>query len=243
MATPDTPTTNAGVLLLHGFPSGLVVAEHIGADLPQLADRIAQDLGWTAMSLRFRGCGQSEGNFSLLGWVQDARAAIDYLSDTVGCTEIWVCGFGTGGAVGLTAAVERCESKELTADESGMGGVALIGAPADFDDWAAEPDRLLAHARQAGAIADVDFPADMASWSQELATVRTSSVAERFGSHPLLVLHGGDDVTVPPVDARMVAEAHGSADLRLLLGSGHHLRHDPRGVAILLGWLQRQQQN
>ena len=41
-------------------------------------------------------------------------------------------------------------------------------------------------------------------------------------------------------DARQFAEAHGSAELRLLQGAGHRLRHDPRAVAILIGWLDRQ---
>jgi putative redox protein len=42
------------------------------------------------------------------------------------------------------------------------------------------------------------------------------------------------------VDARQFAEQHGSAELRLLSGAGHRLRHDPRAIAILLGWLDRQ---
>ena len=53
-------------------------------------------------------------------------------------------------------------------------------------------------------------------------------------------MHGDDDESVPVADARVLAEAHGSAELRLLEGAGHRLRHDPRAVAILLGWLDRQ---
>jgi putative redox protein len=41
-------------------------------------------------------------------------------------------------------------------------------------------------------------------------------------------------------DARVLADAHGSADLRIIDGASHQLRHDPRSVAILLGWLDRQ---
>jgi len=37
-----------------------------------------------------------------------------------------------------------------------------------------------------------------------------------------------------------LAEAHGSAELRVITGAGHRLRHDPRAVAVLLGWLDRQ---
>jgi putative redox protein len=45
---------------------------------------------------------------------------------------------------------------------------------------------------------------------------------------------------VPALDARVVADAHGAAELRFIQGAGHQLRHDPRAVAVLLGWLDRQ---
>jgi putative redox protein len=37
-----------------------------------------------------------------------------------------------------------------------------------------------------------------------------------------------------------MADAHGSAELRVFDGAGHRLRHDPRAIAVLLGWLDRQ---
>ena len=43
-----------------------------------------------------------------------------------------------------------------------------------------------------------------------------------------------------PFDARVMADAHGHGELRIVSGAGHDLRHDPRAVAILLGWLDRQ---
>jgi putative redox protein len=57
---------------------------------------------------------------------------------------------------------------------------------------------------------------------------------------PLLVVHGSEDEVVPSFDARILADAHGSAELRFIEGAGHALRHDPRAVAVLLGWLDRQ---
>ena len=56
----------------------------------------------------------------------------------------------------------------------------------------------------------------------------------------MLVVHGTDDESVPAFDARVVADAHGAAELRMLAGAGHALRHDPRAIAVLLGWLDRQ---
>jgi putative redox protein len=37
-----------------------------------------------------------------------------------------------------------------------------------------------------------------------------------------------------------LAEAHGAAELRVINGAGHRLRHDPRAIALLMGWLDRQ---
>jgi hypothetical protein len=46
---------------------------------------------------------------------------------------------------------------------------------------------------------------------------------------------------VPVEDARGIAEAVGeTAELRILAGAGHRLNSDPRAIALLLGWLERQ---
>jgi len=37
----------------------------------------------------------------------------------------------------------------------------------------------------------------------------------------------------------VLADAHGSADLRIIDGATHRLRFDPRTTAVLIGWLDR----
>ena len=71
-------------------------------------------------------------------------------------------GFGTGGALALCAA----------AADPQVRGVATLGAPADFDDWASHPKRLLEHAREVGIIKDPSFPADVDAWTRELREMR-----------------------------------------------------------------------
>ncbi len=221
---------SVSVLFLHGFPSTDVWADKIGVDMVELCERTCENPDWNAMTVRLRGCGESGGEFSLARWVDDASAAIRFLRAQTRPRGLWVCGFGTGGAVGLVAASE----------DPAVTGVALAGAPADFDDWAAAPDRLLTHAREVGVIRSASFPANLDRWNAELREVRAVEAAEQLAPRSLLVLHGSEDEAVPHFDARLVADAHGSADLRFIQGGAHQLRHDPRAVAILLGWLDRQ---
>jgi len=223
-------TSVPSVVLTHGYPSDVSATAVIAAALPELADRLAGEMGWLAMALAFRGCGGSEGSFSLGGWLADLHAAVDHLHATEDVSGVWLAGFGTGGALAICAA----------ADDPQVRGVASLGAPADFDDWASHPKRLLEHAREVGMIADGAFPADFDEWTRELRDLRAVACAGRLAPRPLLVVHGSDDDLVPVFDARVLVDAHGAAELRIMNGAGHRLRHDPRAVAVLLGWLDRE---
>jgi uncharacterized protein len=219
-----------GLIMCHGFPVGPIDARHSAGTFPELMDRVANEMGWSAMTFTFRGCGESEGDFSLAGWINDLGAAIDHLEQVAEPTGIWLVGNSTGGSLGLCVA----------ADDQRVRGVAVLGARADFDDWAGQPRRFLDHAREIGAIRNPSFPVHFDSWVRELRRFRPLDAAKRFAPRPLLIVHGDDDDTVPTVDARLFAQAHGSAELRMIGGAGHRLRHDPRAVAVLLGWLDRQ---
>ena len=64
------------MVLCHGYPSGGIDARHSAGTFPELAERVANELGWNAMTFTFRGCATSEGDFSMHGWVDDLRAAM-----------------------------------------------------------------------------------------------------------------------------------------------------------------------
>ena len=218
------------VVLAHGYPSDVNARAVAASALPALADRIASEMGWIAMALAFRGCGDSEGSFSLRGWLDDLLAAVAHLDAQEPVSGVWLVGFGTGGALSICAAAER----------ERIRGVAVLGAPADFDDWASHPRRLLEHAREVGMIRESTFPAAFDTWARELRDLRAVADAPSVAPRPLLVVHGSDDDLVPVFDARVLVDAHGAAELRIVAGAGHRLRHDPRAIAVLLGWLDRQ---
>ena len=219
-----------GVVICHGFPSGPDGGANSVATFPELAFRIATEMGWVAMVPYMRGMGDSEGDFSLDGWRDDVAAAAADLRGQDNVEGVWAVGFGTGASLAICAAAVDPEIR----------GVAALAAPADWSDWAANPRHLLLHARQAGVITSEEAPTDFGRWSAALREVSAERSVAEMGTRDLLLVHGSDDEVVPPLDARVLASGHGIADLRMIAGAGHHLRHDPRAIAILLGWLDRQ---
>ena len=225
-AAPGRP----GLVVCHGFPSGPKSAKSSGQTYPELAERLAADAGWTVLTFNFRGTGDSEGDFSLSGWLDDLRAAVDHLLGLGDIDGVWLAGASTGGSLAICAAGE---------DER-VRGVAALSARADFDDWASHPRRFLDHAKEIGVIRNRAFPVDVDAWVRELRETRPLSLAAKLAPRPLLLLQGSDDDVVPAIDSRALADCHGSAELRIIQGAGHRLRHDPRAIAVLLGWLERQ---
>jgi putative redox protein len=220
-----------GLVLCHGMPT-------MGGDIlemssfPGLAELVSERLDWVVLTFRFRGCNPSEGEFSLQGWLDDLRAAISELSERSDVESVWAAGFGTGGALGICAA----------ARDDRVCGVAAVASPADFDDWAENPVELLDHVREVGALDPADEPDDLARWSAEIATIRACDLAATVAPRPMLVVHGGEDQMVPIFDARELASRNPNSELVVIPGAGHGLRDDPRAIASLLGWLDRQVQ-
>jgi esterase/lipase len=223
-------TPRPAVVLVHGYPSGPAGTAGAVSAMPELADRIARDMGFVAFSPCLRGIGDSEGDFTIHGWGSDIDASVAYVRQAARVSGVWIVGFGTGGALAICAGAR---------DET-ISGVAALAAPADFDDWAGNPRRLFQHAREVGITSAQPTPAVIDRWARELRAVKAVDCAHRLAPRGLLVVHGSDDDLVPNFDARVIADAHTQAELRLLDGAGHRLRHDPRAMSILLGWLDRQ---
>ncbi|HUW03259.1 MAG TPA: alpha/beta fold hydrolase [Acidimicrobiales bacterium] len=231
VAVPGRAVTEVppALVLCHGYPSGPGGAVAATASFPELADRISTEMGWIVMAPAMRGCPPSGGGFSLGNWFRDVEVCVDELTETYRADGVWVVGFGTGGALALCVGA---------ADER-VRGVASLAAPADFDDWANAPRRLVQHAREVG-ILEPDGAVPLDQWQRDLKSMQAVEAAARLAPRPAMLIHGSEDDVVPPFDARVIADAHGDAELRMIPGAGHQLRHDPRAVAVLLGWLGRQ---
>lgn len=227
------PAGNArvpGVVLCHGFPVEPRGAAASGLTFPELADRIARDAGWAAFTFNFRGTGRSGGDFSVSGWLTDQRSAVGWLEARPDVAGVWLVGTGVGGTLAVVTG----------ADDPRVRGVATLGSQASLRDWARDPARFLRHCREMGVLRSAEAPADPVAWMREIVDLDVLDAARRLAPRPLLVLHGSDDDVVPVADAERIAAAHGAAELHVVATGGHRLRHDPRAVASLLGWLERQ---
>ncbi len=220
-----------GLVMCHGLPQTESEVTSLGLRAEELADRIAKQVGMYVLAPNLRGTGESEGNFSLQGWCDDVSASVAYLRDAYDVRDVWLTGFGVGAAVALI----------VGAGNTYVRGVATFAARARFDDWYERADQLIAFSREMKLIRDADFPADVEAWRSEFRTISPIDVVAKLAPRPLLLVHGANDTVVPIDDARALAQAAGECvDARTIQGAGHRLRHDPRVVAILLGWLDDQ---
>ena len=220
------------LLVVPGFPRGVGGAAALGNTDQTLCDRVARDAGWAALTFTFRGTGTSEGDFSIDGWRADVRAAVDVLAGRDDIGGVWIAGFRLGGTLAILAAAE----------DDRVRGIATFAAPASLTTWVSDPQWFLEYARRTGVLRTPGFPPDPDAWIGAIADLRPVDAAPLVAPRPWLLVHGSADDVVPVEDARRLAAAAGPAvDVRIITNGPHRLRHDPRAIAALLGWLDRQE--
>jgi pimeloyl-ACP methyl ester carboxylesterase len=231
VSQPAVPVAATTAVLVHDFPLEEAGADRTGRALPMLADRLAAESGWRVLAGCLRGVGGSAGDFSLCSWLEDLAVLVEHAIGLAAGGGVWAIGFGVGGSISLC----------LAAAQPLVRGVGCLGSPATFADWGLQPAAMLEAARQVGVVRSDGFPPNLSAWAHEFAVLRPLEAAAAMGPRSLLVVHGSEDDDVPVSDARQLADAAGpSAELHVLPGAAHHLQADPRALALLLGWMERQ---
>jgi uncharacterized protein len=225
--TPGAPV-RGHVLLCHDLPRPQATAADVALTYPALADRLARETGWQVVTAALRGAGESAGDFSALGWLDDLRFLADCeVPEASTCVAV---GFGFGGVLAL----------HLAAGDDRVTGVACLGTPAEVSELTGATESFLARCRRTGVIRTPGFPASPDAWAKELSVLHPAEDATLLKGRPLLMVHGSDDPDVPLASARTLADAAtGPSELHVVLGGGHWLRADPRVLALLVGWLER----
>jgi putative redox protein len=220
-----------GLVVLPGFPRGPGGAATVGNTYASLVDRVAREAGWAALTFTMRGTGMSEGDFSIEGWLADVRAAIDAMHSRTDVTGVWLAGFRLGGTLAVVAA----------AHDGRVRGLATFSAPASLRAWVDDPAWFLDYARRTGVLRSPDSPPEPARWIRAIANLDVLAAAAHIAPRPWLLVHGSEDDVVDVDHARLLHDAAGDCiEMRIVPNGPHRLRHDPRAIAAMLGWLDRQ---
>ncbi len=225
------------VCICHGIPNNAPAANTKIKDrgYAGLAGEICRQ-GFTVLIFNFRGTGGSQGNFDILGWADDLKAALDYLWTVpeVSGASLSLLGFSGGAAVAVCVA----------ALDERVSAVAACACPAEFDSLVVERGQssaVIDHFRDVGIIKDKDFPASPEDWLDGFRQVRPINYVSRISPRPLLLVHGDRDETVAVDHAqRLYAQAREPKQLVIIDGLGHRLRQDERVVTIVARWLKSQ---
>jgi uncharacterized protein len=225
--TPGAPV-RGHVVLCHDLPRPKGSAADVALTYPALADRLTRESGWRVVTAALRGAGESTGDFSALGWLEDLTDLAE--TEIPAAEPRIVVGFGFGGVLAL----------HLAAQDERVSAVACLGTPAEIGPLVGDPAELLAHCRRTGVVTTPGFPGSLDAWAKEVSILHPAEDAARLMGRPLLLVHGADDPHVPVTAMRGLADvASGPSELHVVYGAGHWLRADPRVVAILAGWLER----
>ena len=69
--TPSGAPVHGHVVLVHDLPRPKGAAADVALTYPALADRLTRESGWRVATASLRGAGESAGDFSALGWLDD----------------------------------------------------------------------------------------------------------------------------------------------------------------------------
>lgn len=208
---PARNETDRTILVGHGYPfdKGNVLPHSLF-----LLDR------FNLLLFDHRSFGDSQGTISTVGLreVRDVRAAVDHLEARGDTEHIGALGFSLSGATILMAEDPAVDA--IVADSSYASldrlthEVYPLPGPLDLPFvW----------------VTDLYARILLGAWPSEVSPA--ASIAQQEG--PVLLIHGGDDGTIPPEHAGILHEAapQGTSELWIVEGAEHGMAHAVAGQA------------
>jgi pimeloyl-ACP methyl ester carboxylesterase len=218
------------LIICHGIPGS-------GAQRPENDpgyEGLAQEftsLGVSAVIFNFRGCGESDGNFDMMGWTRDLEAVVGQILNTphIDPTRLILLGFSGGGAAAINVGAEN----------RSIYGLAVVGTPAHFGIFEKDADEIVSEFKDRGIIRDPDFPPDIDRWIDGFEQIEPRRWISHFEGRYLLIVHGDEDELIPVDHARELFNRapSGEAKLSIIPGGEHRLRLDSRCIEIVKTWL------
>lgn len=229
--SPRPAQLHPTVIICHGIPGSGTPRQADDPGYEVLAAEFTR-MGLAAVIFNFRGCGESGGNFDMMGWTRDLSAVLDKTLNTpyVDPTRVILVGFSGGGAAATYVA----------ASNSAVYGLAIVGTPAHFRLFEKEVSEIIADFKDRGIIRDPLFPKDAHKWLNSFQEIEPQRWIAQFRGRYLLIMHGENDELIPLEHAHVLADhaPAGVADLVVIPGGVHRLRTDPRCIEALKKWLR-----
>ena len=229
---PETGNpTYPATCLCHGISAGPYNPHE--RSWPILAEKFCR-AGFITMIFNFRGAGLSEGNFDILGWAEDLKAALKILLKTEGIDKKRL--YLLGSSAGATAAIY------VTAQEKQIAGLVTLGCPSTFGFVKAnQGNAAIQRFRDTGIIKDSDFPPSIQVWLEHFERVTALRWIDKIAPRPILIMHGDMDDVVPIEHAHQLYKLAGEPkEMVIIPGAGHRLRLVADAVNIALNWMQKQ---
>lgn len=205
---------------------------------------VLADAGLRVLAFDNRGVGRSDrpaGPYTTSEMADDAVAVLD----AAGVVRAHVYGISLGGMISQEIALRHPDRVErLVLGATTPGGARAISAgeaelaffrrrgqmPAEEAVWASVPYNYASRTRaeHADRIAEdirqrLRFPTQPEPYVAQLAAALGHDAGDRLGdiAAPTLVVHGQEDVMVPPANSRLLAERIPGAELIELAGAAH----------------------
>ena len=230
LETPEGRENPPLAILLHGFTSA--------KDRPHTlaAAEAMREAGCATLRFDLYGHGESGGEFrkhTLYKWIGNTLAVIDYARG-LGYTDIYLSGHSQGGLVAaLAGGMEPDRIRGL-----------ILRAPAFMIPRGAREGSLLGYGFDPERVPE-EIPALKGltldgNYIRVAQTIHAEDAADRFG-HPVLILHGDEDDTVPAEDSARMAERYRNCELAVIAGETHHFDRYPEKMKELIrNWLTKQ---
>ncbi len=219
------------VVICHGIPGSGTPRPPDDPGYEGLAAKFTA-IGFAVVIFNFRGCGESSGDFDMIGWTRDLEAVVDHASNApyIDSKRIMVVGFSGGGAAAIY----------VSAHVNSIYGLAVVGTPATFSIFKEAPTKIIDDFRKRGIIRTQGFPKDVDAWVKNFEAIEPLRWVSHFRGQHLLIVHGDADELIPVQQASDLwsAAPAGIKELFIIPGGKHRLRLDQRCIEILETWLR-----
>lgn len=220
------------LILEHGF-TGHMEERHITA----IAEHV-RGLGFAVLRVELYGHGKSDGEFrnhTILKWVNQMMAVIDYAESLSFVTEMYLAGHSQGGLTTmLVGALEHDHLKAI-----------LPLSPAIVIVDGAKQGNMLGGTFDPDHIPDeIHMPNGRILGGNYFRAAQMLPVEESIGRYdrPVLIVHGDEDESVPVKYAYEAAEKYKNCTLKIIKGDTHCYDHHLDEVCTVIGEFLKEMQ-